>query len=174
MTSLQFKPALKRKEAEAVAAAWLQNRNEILHFLTSFEKHSTIAQRKGLWVLGIIHEIESSSLESYHDILYKIFNASSDAAVRREIFQILLGTRNEKIRGAMLDAAIACIQNPASSVAECHHALQWLLEPSKKHPELARETITALTTTSENRTPAWSRYAAKQIIRLQNQHQFRL
>ena len=123
-----------------------------------------------MWILGIINEIDLNPLLPFHPILYSIFYTSDDSAVRREIFQILLPAKDEKIRGKMLDAAICCIENPASSVAECHHALQWLLEPAKKHPEIALETIAALSATLKNRTAAWTRYAEKQIIRLQKQH----
>jgi len=167
MSIAQLKSALKREEADAIAASWLNNREEIQKFLSLFEEHNIIVQRKGMWVMAIIHEMDSHSLAPFHDIIFKIFSNSHDAAVRREVFQILHTTKDEKIRGAMLDEALRCIHHPMSSVAECHHALQWLIEPSKKHPEINHETIIALTATQDSRTAAWSRYAGKQIISFQ-------
>ncbi len=167
MTIHLLKPALKRHEAEAIASIWLDNKLEIQNFLSHFDKHSLVAKRKGMWILGIIHEMAGNSLDSFHDVIFKIFSKSSDPAVRREIFQILSRTPNEKIRGAMLDEALKCILNPLSSVAECHHALQSLMEPSMKHPEIAQETIHALTKTLDMRTTAWSRYGSKKIALMQ-------
>ncbi|MFM7105480.1 MAG: hypothetical protein ACKOW8_08145 [Flavobacteriales bacterium] len=167
MSILQLKSALKRNEADAIAASWLSNREEIEIFAKQFQNHSAIVQRKGMWILGIIHEKHSDALMPFHNILFSIFSSSDDPAVRREIFQILLAASDEKIRGVMLDEALRCLLNPLSSVAECHHALQWLIEPSLKHAEIAMETLMALTSTMNQRTAAWARYARKQITRIE-------
>jgi hypothetical protein len=164
MSIVQLKSGLKRREADAIAASWLKNREELQHFLSLFAEHSTTVQRKGMWILGLIHDTDSISLVPFHDLLFNIFCSSNDAAVRREIFEILLGTKDEKIQGFMLDEALQCIHNPSSSVAECHHALKWLINPSKKHPEIGHETISALSATQDLRTAAWSRYAKKKIL----------
>lgn len=123
-----------------------------------------------MWVVGIIHEKNAGSLIPFHSAIFDIFKMTNETAVRREIFQILLTTTQEKIRAFMMDAAIQCIQNPKSSVAECHHALQWLLQPSKNHLEICNETISALSSTLHNRSSAWARYAQKQITRLEKLH----
>jgi len=167
MSILQLKSALKRNDADAIAASWLGNLEAIENFVKQFQNHSTIVQRKGMWILGIIHEKYSDALIPFHDILFRIFSSSDDPAVRREIFQILLAATNEKIRGMMLNEALRCLFNPLSTVAECHHALQWLIEPSSKHSEIAKETIMALTSTRDMRTAAWARYANRQITRIE-------
>lgn len=167
MPVVKLRSALKRNEADAIAAFWMRQSEEIQHFISRFENHSIVVQRKGMWVLGIIHEMDSQALLPFHDSIFNIFSCSNDPAVRREIFGMLLNTEDEKIRGKMLDAAMLSLHNPMSSVAECHHALQWLIEPSKKHPEIGNETISALIATQDLRTAAWSRYAKKQIIYLQ-------
>lgn len=165
-----LRTGMLRKEVDACVEMWYSNSQEIDFFFQSFDDLSQTQQRKGVWILDHLSQKNPKAIQAHRDFIYDLVSTSKDSSVRRESFAILFQLElTEEQEGRMLERAFCTLSSFDVETAERHHALQWVLRAAKEFPELYDEIITGLEMVKEIGTPAWKRYCAKLIVKLEGQ-----